>query len=82
VSEAAALGADPGGGYPLGDFLAARNAAVRVEHDPTSVADGIALLTSSEGKTSEPARDRRATVIVLGGGRGVMADPTPQLMKS
>jgi hypothetical protein len=36
-------------GYPLGNFLAAHDAAIRVEHDPSSVADGIALLTSSEG---------------------------------
>ena len=51
VLEAAALGVPTlVAGYPLGDFLAARNAAVRVEHDPSSVADGIALLTSSEGK--------------------------------
>ena len=50
VSEAVALGVPTlVAGYPLGNFLAAHDAAIRVEHDPPSVADGIALLTSSEG---------------------------------
>ncbi len=51
VLEAAALGVPTlVAGYPLGDFLAARNAAVRVEHDPASVADGITVLRSPEGR--------------------------------
>jgi glycosyltransferase involved in cell wall biosynthesis len=51
VSEAAALGVPTlVAGYPLGEFLATRNAAVRVEHEPSSVADGIAFLTSSEAR--------------------------------
>ena len=50
VSEAVALGVPTlVAGYPLGNFLAAHDAAIRVEHDPSSVADGIVLLTSSEG---------------------------------
>jgi glycosyltransferase involved in cell wall biosynthesis len=49
VSEAAALGVPTlVAGYPLGEFLATRNAAVRVEHEPSSVADGIALLISAQ----------------------------------
>jgi glycosyltransferase involved in cell wall biosynthesis len=49
VSEAAALGVPTlVAGYPLGDFLAARHAAVRVEHEPSSVADGMASLTSPQ----------------------------------
>jgi glycosyltransferase involved in cell wall biosynthesis len=51
VLEAAAMGVPTiVAGYPLGDFLASRNAAVRVEHDPSSVADGMAHLTSSKGR--------------------------------
>ena len=51
VLEAAALGVPTlVAGYPLGDFLAAQNAAVRVERNPLSVADGIAFLTSPEGR--------------------------------
>jgi glycosyltransferase involved in cell wall biosynthesis len=51
VSEAAALGVPTlVAGYPLGDFLATQRAAVRVEHEPSSVADGIAFLTSPEAR--------------------------------
>lgn len=58
VSESVALGVPTlVAGYPLGNFLAAHDAAVRVEHDARSVADGMALLRSSEG-SSVGARGR------------------------
>ena len=50
VSEAVAIGVPTlVAGYPLGDFLATHDAAIRIEHDPSSIADGMARLTSSEG---------------------------------
>jgi len=49
VSEAAAVGVPTlVAGYPLGDFLTSQKAAVRVEHEPSSIADGISFLTSVE----------------------------------
>jgi glycosyltransferase involved in cell wall biosynthesis len=51
VSEAVGLGVPTlVAGYPLGNFLAAKGAAIRVELDPSSVADGIARLMSREGE--------------------------------
>jgi len=57
VSEAAAVGAPTlVTRYPLGSFLAARNAAMQVDPDPLSIADAIPRLLSTDshelGKTA------------------------------
>ncbi|MGH9891345.1 MAG: glycosyltransferase [bacterium] len=49
VSEAAAVGVPTlVTHYPLGNFLASKEAAIQVDPDPSSIADGIVRLTSSQ----------------------------------